>query len=156
MRRYLVQIQGSAIPPIRLNKTKTDGLKPSATTATPSSDALGVRVGALLQVQDRTGNVTRSAKCRCLDCNESDFTCGSARIAWRAAVGSLQPARDGNRKVAVTRGQLVPYEHTLEHTLILPLGEPFAKRLARAGGGLVWRTRKPAERQQLHGEPGGD
>src|SRR5258708_15711664 len=66
MRHYLVQIQGSAIPPIRLNKTKTDGLKPSAITATLSSVALRVRVGALLQVQDRTGNVTRSAKCRCL------------------------------------------------------------------------------------------
>src|SRR5713101_5331027 len=64
MRLYLGQIQSSAIPPIRLNKTKTDGLKPSALTATLSGDALRVRVGALLQVLDRTGNVTRSAKCR--------------------------------------------------------------------------------------------
>src|ERR1700692_559084 len=92
MRRYLVQIQGSAIPPIRQNKTKTDGLKPSATTATPSSDALGVRVGALLQVQDRTGNVTRSAKCRCLDSNENVRTLGGTWDARHAGDFGLHPA----------------------------------------------------------------
>src|ERR1700675_338911 len=129
MRRYLVQIQVPAIPPTRLNKTKTDGRKPSATTATPSSDALGVRVGALLQVQDRTGNVTRSAKCRCLDSNENNFACGSARRAGSAAVGSLQPAWDWNRKVPVTRRQLVPNELTLKRTFSLPVGQPFAERL---------------------------
>src|SRR5216684_6200798 len=146
MRRYLVQIQGSAIPPIRPDKTKTDGLKPSATTATPSSDALGVRVGALLQVQDRTGNVTRSAKCRCLDCDEIDFTRGSARSAGPAAVGSLQPAGKRHREGAVTRGQLLPHELTLS----VPFGRPLAERLTRARGGVIWRAGEPAERKQLH------
>src|SRR5580704_3829765 len=110
MRRYLVQIQGSAIPPIRPNKTKADGLKPSATTATLSSDALRVRVGALLQVQDRTGNVTRSAKCRCLDCLENVHALSGTRYARPAGYRGLQRARHRYREVAVARGQLVSYE----------------------------------------------
>src|ERR1700736_6836955 len=44
MRRYLGQIQVSAIPPIRLNKTKRTA-RSHPPTATPTSEALGVRVG---------------------------------------------------------------------------------------------------------------
>src|SRR6202171_205543 len=44
MRRYLGQIQSPAIPPIRLNKTKRTA-RSYPPTATPSSEALGVRVG---------------------------------------------------------------------------------------------------------------
>src|SRR5450756_283588 len=57
---------GSCYSSNSAKQNKTDSLKPSATTVTPSSIALGVRVGALLQVQDRTGNVTRCAKWRWL------------------------------------------------------------------------------------------
>src|SRR6202051_3504460 len=113
MRRYLVQIQGSAIPPIRPNKQKTDGLKPSAATATLSSDALRVRVGALLQVQDRTGNVTRSAKCRCLDCLENLQTLSGIRNARPAGNFGLQPARCRYGEVALAFRQLVSNELTL-------------------------------------------
>ena len=44
MRRYLGQIQVSAIPPIGLNKTKRTA-RSYPPTETPSSEALGVRVG---------------------------------------------------------------------------------------------------------------
>src|ERR1700686_4908362 len=45
MRRYLGQIQVSAIPPIGLNKTKRIARSHPPSTATPSSEALGVRGG---------------------------------------------------------------------------------------------------------------
>src|SRR6266567_3637635 len=63
MRRYLGQIQVSSVPPIGLNKTKrTARSRPYFVPL--RADALGVRVGALLQREDGTGNVTACAKAR--------------------------------------------------------------------------------------------
>src|ERR1700716_3037393 len=112
MRRYLGQIQVSAIPPIGLNKTKRTA-RSYPPTETPLSDALGVRVGDPASGAGwyRKRNPMRIVALPFVDVNATARF--STRGAGRDPRSSLQRARNRWRQALAIRRVRISVSYTV-------------------------------------------